>query len=44
MIQGLKEQYPMSKSWFFETVSEIDKLLAKLAKMKRGKTHINQTR
>lgn len=24
-----------SKSWFFETVSEIDKLLAKVAKMKR---------
>ena len=32
------------KSWFFEKINKIDKLLAKLIKKKREKTQINRIR
>ena len=33
-----------TKSWFFEKVNKIDKLLARLIKKKREKTQINRIR
>jgi hypothetical protein len=32
------------KSWFFEKINNIDKFLANLTKMSRGKTKINKIR
>ena len=33
-----------AKSWFFEKINKIDKLLARLIKEKREKNHINKIR
>ena len=33
-----------TKSWFFEKIDKIDKLLARLIKKKREKNQINKTR
>ena len=33
-----------TKSWFFEKINRIDKLLARLIKKKRGRTQINKIR
>jgi hypothetical protein len=33
-----------TKSWVFEKINRIDKLLANLTKMRREKTQINKTR
>ena len=33
-----------TKSWFFEQIDKIDKLLARLIKKKREKNQINKTR
>ena len=33
-----------TKSWFFEKINKIDKLLARLIKKKREKNHINRIR
>ena len=33
-----------TKSWFFEKINKIDKLLARLIKKKREKNHINKIR
>ena len=33
-----------TKSWFFEKINKIDKLLARLIKKKREKNQINKTR
>ena len=38
------ERINESKSWFFEKINKIDKLLARLIKRKRESTHINRIR
>jgi hypothetical protein len=40
MIQWINE----TKSWFFEKINKIGKLLAKLTKKRREKTQINKIR
>ena len=38
------EKINETKSWFFEKINKIDKLLARLIKRKRESTHINRIR
>jgi hypothetical protein len=39
-----KKRINETKSWFFEKISKIDKVLAKLTKRKRERTQINRIR
>ena len=40
--RGLQQKINKTKSWFFEKVNKIDKLLARLIKKKREKNQINR--
>ena len=43
-IQKSRKKVKKTKGWFFEKIINIDKILARLTKKKREKTHITNTR